>query len=149
MIKIIDAMVEKQAKRIEEGKGTKLDHAMVNWANKTWEKHPKIWKFIEDHKTGVDIAMDVAMTAALLNLGYQFGKSSMLKEFNSAGKVGSAVIKLTDDSKGLIFAFSNVRNNGKLITATKFTTENQANLLTMVNVAAEALKNQGVDLHTI
>ena len=149
MLKIIDVMIEKQSKRIEEGKGTKIDHAMVNWANKTWDKHPKIWEFIEKHRTGVDIAMDVAMTAALINLGYQLGKAGMLKDFNSAGEVGSAVMKLTDDGKGLIFAFDNVRNNGKLITATKFTTENQANLLTMVNVATEALKNQGVDLHTI
>ena len=138
MIKIIDAMVEKQAKRIEEGKATKIEKAIHDRNMKFWSKHPKLSKFVLEHQKGVDIACDVAMTIALVNLGYQFGKIGMLK----------AAFSLADEGKNLSVVSTCVHKNG-IEVVTGFKVKESSDLLKVVNVATEALKNQGVDIHAI
>lgn len=148
MLKIIDAMVEKQAKRIEEGKATKIEKAMHDRNMKFWSKHPKLSKFVLEHQKGVDIACDVAMTIALVNLGYQFGKIGMLKAFNSGVTDASAAFSLADEGKNLSVVSTCVHKNG-IEVVTGFKVKESSDLLKVVNVATEALKNQGVDIHAI
>ena len=148
MIKLIDAMVEKQAKRIEEGKATKIEKAIHDRNMKFWSKHPKLSKFVLEHEKGVDIACDVAMTIALVNLGYQFGKISMLKSFNSGVTDAKAALALVDDGKMLSVVTTCTHKNG-IEVMTGFKLKDPSDLLKVVNKATEALKNQGVDIHAI
>ena len=148
MIKIIDAMVEKQAKRIEEGKATKIEKAMHDRNMKFWSKHPKLSKFVLEHQKGVDIACDVAMTIALVNLGYQLGKAGMLKEFNSGVTDAKAALALVDEGKNLSVVTTCMHKNG-IEVMTGFKLKDPSDLLKVVNKATEALKNQGVDIHAI
>ena len=148
MIKLIDAMVEKQAKRIEEGKATKIEKAIHDRNMKFWSKHPKLSKFVLEHEKGVDIACDVAMTIALVNLGYQFGKISMLKSFNSGVTDAKAALALVDEGKNLSVVTTCTHKNG-IEVMTGFKLKDPSDLLKVVYKATEALKNQGVDIHAI
>lgn len=148
MLKIIDVMVEKQAKRIEEGKATKIEKAIFDKKVNFWTKHPKLLKFVIEHQKGIDIACDVAMTAALLNLGYQLGKIGMLKSFNSGVTDASAALSLVDEGKNLSVVTTCMHKNGVEV-MTGFKVKDPSDLLKVVNKATEALKNQGVDIHAI
>ena len=148
MLKIIDVMVEKQAKRIEEGKATKIEKDMYDKRMKFWSKHPKLSKFVIEHQKGIDIACDVAMTAALLNLGYQLGKVGMLKSFNSGVTDATAAFSLADEGKNLSVVSTCIHKDG-IEVVTGFKVKESSDLLKVVNVATEALKNQGVDIHAI
>lgn len=148
MLKIIDVMVEKQAKRIEEGKATKIEKAIFDKKVNFWTKHPKLLKFIDEHQKGVDIACDVAMTIALLNLGYQLGKAGMIKAFNSGVTDAKAALALVDEGKNLSVVTTCMHKNGVEV-MTGFKVKDPSDLLKVVNKATEALKNQGVDIHAI
>lgn len=148
MLKIIDTLVEKQVERIDNGKATKIEKDMFDKRMKFWSKHPKLSKFIVDHKKGIDIACDVAMTAALLNLGYQLGKIGMLKSFNSGVTDATAAFTLADEGKNLSVVSTCIHEGG-IEVVTGFKVKESSDLLKVVNVATEALKNQGVDIHAI
>lgn len=148
MLKIIDAIWDKQVERIDNGKATKIEKAIFDKNVNFWTKHPKLMNFIDEHQKGVDIACDVIMTAALLNLGYQLGKVGMLKAFNSGLTDQSAALTLTDEGKNISAVISCVHKNGVKV-ITEYKVKESSDLLKVVNVATEALKNQGVDIHTI
>jgi hypothetical protein len=148
MLKIIDAIWEKQVERIDNGKATKIEKAIFDKKVNFWTKHPKLMNFIDEHQKGVDIACDIAMTAALLNLGYQLGKVGMLKAFNSGVTDAKVALNLVDDGKMLSVVTTCVHKNA-IEVATGFKLKDPSDLLKVVNIATEALKNQGVDIHTI
>ena len=148
MLKIIDAIVGKQVERNNNGKATKIEKAIYDKQMKFWSKHPKLLKFLNEHEKGVDIAMDVAMTAALLNLGYQLGKVGMIKAFNSGVSDASAAFSLADEGKNLSVITTCIHKDG-IEVVTGFKVKESSDLLKVVNVATEALKNQGVDIHAI
>lgn len=148
MLKIIDAIWDKQVERIDNGKATKIEKAIFDKKVNFWTKHPKLMKFIDDHQKGVDIACDVAMTAALLNLGYQLGKVGMLKAFNSGVSDATAAFSLADEGKNLSVITACTHKDG-IEVVTGFKVKESSDLLKVVNVATEALKNQGVDIHAI
>ena len=148
MLKIIDAIWDKQLERIENGKATKIEKAIFDKNVNFWTKHPKLMNFIDEHQKGVDIACDVVMTAALLNLGYQLGKVGMLKSFNSGVTDATAAFSLADEGKNLSVVSTCIHNGG-IEVVTGFKVKESSDLLKVVNVATEALKNQGVDIHAI
>lgn len=148
MLKIVDALVDRRNRRVVEGTANKLEQKQYDNTRKFYEKHPKLCKFVVDHKTAIGVALDVALTADLIFIGYQFGKVGMVKEFNKAGEIGKATVQLTEGGKGIALTFENIRKSG-LKTTSVFGTENPANLIAVANTAIEALKNNGVDLHTI
>ena len=148
MLKIIDTIVEKQIERNNNGKATKIEKAIFDNQMKFWSKHPKLLKFINEHEKGIDIAMDVAMTAALLNLGYQLGKVGMVKSFNSGVTDATAAFSLADEGKNLSVVSTCIHKNGMEV-VTGFKVKESSDILKVVNVATEALKNQGVDIRAI
>ena len=148
MLKIIDALAEKQAERIDNGKATKIEKDMFDKRMKFWSKHPKLLKFVDEHGKGIDIVCDVAMTIALLNLGYQLGKIGMVKSFNSGVTNATAAFSLADEGKNLSVVTTCIHKEG-IEVVTGFKVKESSDLLKVVNVATEALKNQGVDIHTI
>lgn len=148
MLKIIDTIVGKQVERNNNGKATKIEKAIFDKQVKFWSKHPKLLKFLNEHEKGVDIVMDVAMTAALLNLGYQLGKIGMLKSFNSGVTDATAAFTLADEGKNLSVVSTCIHEGG-IEVVTGFKVKESSDLLKVVNVATEALKNQGVDIHAI
>lgn len=147
MLKIIDTICEKSCKRVDEGKATKIDTVIHNWAKKSVQKHPKFWKFITDHEEAVDIVLDVAMTASLINLGYQFGKLKVIKDFNKPLIDTATGFKLADNGKDLIIANSSLHPGLKVDTIVKV--KEPSDLLKIANSSIEALKNRGVEFHTI
>lgn len=148
MLKIIDALVEKHVERNNNGKATKIEKAIYDKQMKFWSKHPKLLKFLNEHEKGVDIACDVVMTAALLNLGYQLGKGFSIKAINSPITSSQSILKLADDGKALIFSTSCTHSGGIHIDTSSTIREKDA-LMKLVDSAVNALKNQGVEIHTI
>ena len=147
MVKILSKAAEKTMDRIENGKANKLEKAYVDLAKKLAEKFPNAAIFINENMETIDIVFDIAFMALLLNLGYQFGKRAMLKDLNALCN-GKMSYNMLPDGKGIQIITKHVTPKGINITRT-ITTNDTSNLLGLMNIANEALCNNGIKFKAI
>lgn len=144
MVKALDALNKKladiQFDRIESGKATKFEKAEFKFWENFVEKHPKITKFVVDHKDEIDVVCDIAFAVFLAKAAYNMGQVNLAKDFDNWKTLGMGaavdgkklqVQSLVTTPKGLTGTVAN-------------STTNPADMMDIANKAIEALANNGV-----